>query len=97
MAFPSFSWCGDESAQDLMDNFEMAFLVSKRDIKETKLRGVACVLREEAKRWYQVLSNEDKVTWKAFKRAFLAEFGSQESMEDLWRELTNLHQQHIRD
>ena len=64
-----------------MDNLEMAFLVSGRDDKETKLRGVAWVLREEAKRWYQMLPDEDKVAWEDFKRAFLAKFGSQESME----------------
>ena len=92
MAFRDYSGRSDESAQDFM-----AFLVSRRDKKETKLRGVAWVLREEARRWYQVLPDEDKVTWEAFKRAFLAKFGSQKSMEKLWRELTNLHQQHIRD
>ena len=99
MAFPSFFGRSDESAQDFMDNLEMAFLVSRRDNEETKLRGgVARVLHEEARRWYQVLPDEDKVTcWEAFKRAFLAKFGSQELMEELWRELTNLHQQHIRD
>ena len=83
MAFPSFFGRKDESAQDFMDNLEMAFLVSRRDNKETKIRGVAWVLREEARRWYQVLSDKDKVTWEAFKRAFLAKFGSQESMEEL--------------
>ena len=55
------------------------------------------MLREEARRWYQVLPDEDKVTWEVFKRAFLAKFGSQESMEELWRELSSLHQQHLRD
>ena len=62
MAFPNYSRRSDESAQGFMDNLEMAFLVSGRDNKETKLRGVAWVLREEARRWYQVLPNEDKVT-----------------------------------
>ena len=45
-----------------MDNLEMAFLVSRKDNEETKFRGVTWVLREETKRWYQVLSDEDKVT-----------------------------------
>ena len=97
MAFPSFAGRKDESAQDFMDNLETAFLVSGRNNEEIKLRGVAWVLREEARRWYQVLPDKDKVTWEVFKRAFLAKFGSQESMEELWRELSSLHQQHLRD
>ena len=50
MAFPSFSRHKDESAQDFMDNLEMALLASGKDNKETKLRGVAWVLSEEVKK-----------------------------------------------
>ena len=55
-----------------MDSLEMAFPVSERDNEEKKLRGVAWVLREEARRWYQVLPDKDKVTcWKFLKGPFL--------------------------
>ena len=92
MAFPNFFGRKGEKALDFLDNLEMAFLVSGRDVMATKVRAFSLVLREEARTWYQGLGCATTQDWEALKGAFLQRFQHQESPEEVWRKLQELQQ-----
>ena len=92
MAFPNFFGRRFESANNFLDDLEMAFLVSGRDGEEVKLRAFPLVLREEAKLWFQNLEPGRKTVMDDLKEAFLFKYGGGENPEEIWRRISSLQQ-----
>ncbi|MCO5581766.1 hypothetical protein L7F22_035654 [Adiantum nelumboides] len=92
MAFPNFHGRRGENAGNFLDDLEMAFLVSRREDEEIKLRAFPLVLREEAKVWFQDLDMDKQGNWEALKRAFLLRYSGDNNPEEIWRKLSKLQQ-----
>ncbi|MCO5574034.1 hypothetical protein L7F22_027812 [Adiantum nelumboides] len=92
MAFPNFHGRRGENAGNFLDDLEMAFLVSRREDEEIKLRAFPLVLREEAKVWFQDLDMGKQGNWEALKRAFLLRYSGDNNPEEIWRKLSKLQQ-----
>ncbi|MCO5592399.1 hypothetical protein L7F22_046402, partial [Adiantum nelumboides] len=92
MAFPNFHGKKGENARNFLDDLEMAFLISRRDSAEIKLRAFPLVLREEAKVWFQGLDEGRQGDWEVLKRAFLQRFHYDNNPEEIWRKLSQLQQ-----
>ena len=60
MTFHSFHSKNYENASYFLDDLEMAFLASRRDKDEVKLKAFPLVMRDEAKVWFQGLTAEEK-------------------------------------
>ena len=71
MSFPSFHGKNYENASYFLDDLEMAFLASRQDEDEVKLRAFPLVVRDEAKVWFQGLTDEQKADWATLKDSFL--------------------------
>ncbi|MCO5602919.1 hypothetical protein L7F22_057059 [Adiantum nelumboides] len=83
-------------AQDV-DKFirriDLTALKSNRDDCAFKVRLVSLLLEGEAREWYEDrLEDERKANWDALSQALREEFGRVDNPEDLWRELSKLHQ-----
>ena len=74
MSFPSFHDKNYENASYFLDDLEMAFLASRRDEDEVKLRDFPLVMRDEAKIWFQGLIAEKKAYWATLKDSFLMKY-----------------------
>ena len=83
-SFPYFYGKKHESAGNFLDDLEMAFLVSRRDDDEVKLRAFPLVLRDEAKTWFQGLPEIKKNDWDTLKETFLSRYANSSSPEKLW-------------
>ncbi|MCO5555167.1 hypothetical protein L7F22_008710 [Adiantum nelumboides] len=92
MVFPNFHGRRGENAGNFLDDLEMAFLVSRREDEEIKLRAFPLVLREEAKMWFQDLDMGKQGNWEALKRAFLLRYSGDNNPEEIWRKLSKLQQ-----
>ena len=84
MAFPSFYGRKCENARFFLDDLEMAFLASRRDKKEIKLRSFPLVLRDKAKIWFQGFLGDKKSNWDTLKESFLSKYVTSNSPEKLW-------------
>ena len=76
----------------MLDDLEMAFLVSGRDDDKVKLRAFPLVLREEAKTWFQGLQADKRNNWNTLKESFMSKYGAGDNPEELWRNLSSLQQ-----
>ena len=74
MSFPSFHGKNYENASYFLDDLEMAFLASRWDENEVKLKAFPVVMRDEAKIWFQGLTNEKKADWATLKDSFLMKY-----------------------
>ncbi|MCO5547440.1 hypothetical protein L7F22_000889 [Adiantum nelumboides] len=92
MAFPNFFGKQYESASNFLDDLEMAFLVSRRDEEEVKLRAFPLVLKDSAKNWFQNLEPGRKTNWETLKETFLLKYGGLDNPEHLWHRISSLHQ-----
>ncbi|MCO5600477.1 hypothetical protein L7F22_054590 [Adiantum nelumboides] len=92
MAFPNFFGKQYESASNFLDDLEMAFLVSRRDEEEVKLRAFPLVLKDSAKNWFQNLEPGRKTNWETVKETFLSKYGGLDNPEHLWHRISSLHQ-----
>ncbi|MCO5559069.1 hypothetical protein L7F22_012661 [Adiantum nelumboides] len=92
MAFPNSHRRRGENASNFLDDLEMAFLISKRDDEEIKLRAFPLVLCEEAKLWFQDLDVDKQGSWEALKRAFLLRYSVDNNSKEMWRKLSKLQQ-----
>ncbi|MCO5596795.1 hypothetical protein L7F22_050865 [Adiantum nelumboides] len=92
MAFPNFFGKQYESASNFLDDLEMAFLVSRRDEEEVKLRAFPLVLKDSAKNWFQNLEPGRKTNWETLKETFLSKYGGLDNPEHLWHRISSLHQ-----
>ncbi|KAH7425235.1 hypothetical protein KP509_11G045600 [Ceratopteris richardii] len=95
--FPHFYGRFNEDAGEFLDNLEMAYLISGRDQETVKLRAFPLVLKEEARTWYNNLSNEATGSWETVRAAFLARYGKRETPEGLWQQLLSLRQVNLED
>ena len=91
-SFPYFYGGNHEGAIYFLDELEMAFLISRRDDDEVKLRAFPLVLREEAKTWFLGLPEARRNNWDTLKETFLARYANNSSPEKLWQKLTHLQQ-----
>ncbi|MCO5553272.1 hypothetical protein L7F22_006793 [Adiantum nelumboides] len=92
MAFRNFFGKQYESASNFLDDLEMAFLVSRRDEEEVKLRAFPLVLKDSAKNWFQNLEPGRKTNWETLKETFLSKYGGVDNPEHLWHRISSLHQ-----
>ena len=90
MTFPSFHGKNYENASYFLDNLEMAFLASRRDQDEVKLKAFPLVMRDEAKVWFQQLTAEEKADWETLKDSFLMRYVTDNTPKKLWQKLTCL-------
>ncbi|KAH7296706.1 hypothetical protein KP509_26G035400 [Ceratopteris richardii] len=95
--FPHFYGRPNEDAAEFLDNLEMAYLVSGRDQEAIKLKAFPLVLKEEARAWYNNLSNEATGSWEAVQEAFIARYGKKDTPEGLWQQLLSLRQVTLED
>ena len=95
MAFPNFHEKKSENTSYFLDDLEMAFLVSGRDEEEVKLRDFSLVMRDEAKIWFQGLTDEEKTDWDTLKETFLAKYETDNMPEKRWKKLTYLQQDNL--
>ena len=84
MSFPSFHGKNYENASYFLDELEMAFLASRRDEDEVKLRAFPLVMRDEAKTWFQGLIAEQKANWATLKDSFLMKYVMDNTPKKLW-------------
>ena len=70
-AFPSYHVIRGEDAEDFCDNFELVCLATRHDTEAMQLRAFPLVMKNEAKMWFNGLSDDDKATWVVLKAAFL--------------------------
>ena len=68
----------------------MAFLASRQDEDEVKLRDFPLVMRDEAKIWFQGLTTKQKANWATLKESFLTKYVTDNTPEKLWQKLTCL-------
>ena len=73
-AFPSYFVIKGEDAKDFCDNFELVYLATRHDTKAMQLRAFPLVMKNEAKMWFNGLSDDDKATWVVLKVAFLRHY-----------------------
>ena len=94
---PNFYGKPNESAEDFLDDLEMALLLNGRNEERTRLQAIALVLKEDARTWYQALKDDVKGSWEALKMAFLKRYKQKENSESLWRDVTELRQEKAED
>ena len=92
MSFPGFHGKNYETASYFLDDLEMAFLASRRDEDEVKLRAFPLVLKDEAKTWFQWLPVVTKGDWDTLTETFLAKYVTDSSPKRLWEKLVCLQQ-----
>ena len=90
MASPKFYGRKFKNASYFLDNLEMAFLASRWDEDEVKLRAFPLVLRGEAKVWFHGLLVVKKSDWDTLKETFLAKYVTDNTPEKLSQNLTGL-------
>ena len=61
MSFPNFHGKNYENASYSLDDLEMAFLASRPDKDEVKLRAFPLVMRDKVKIWFQGLTAKQKI------------------------------------
>ena len=71
MSFPNFHSKNYENASYFLDELEMAFLASRQDEDEVKLRAFSLVMRDEAKVSFQVLTAEQRPIGLRLRTPFL--------------------------
>ncbi|MCO5569051.1 hypothetical protein L7F22_022757 [Adiantum nelumboides] len=82
-----------EDVDKFIQRIELSALKSNRDDGAFKVRLVSLLLEGKAREWYENrLKDEKKANWDALSQALREEFGRIDNPEDLWRELSNLHQ-----
>ena len=74
MSFPSFQGKNYENASYFLDDLEMAFLASRWDADEFKLKDFPLVMRDESKVWFQGLTVEKKADWATLKDSFFINY-----------------------
>ena len=85
MSFPSFHGKNHENASYFLDDLEMAFLSSRQDEDEFKLRAFPLVMSDEAKVWFQRLTIEQKADWATLKDSFLLKYVTDNTPKKLWQ------------
>ncbi|MCO5562153.1 hypothetical protein L7F22_015779 [Adiantum nelumboides] len=87
-----------EDVDKFIRRIELTALTSNRDDDAFKVRMVNLLLEGEAREWYEDrLEDEKKANWDALSQALKEEFGRIDNPEDLWRELSKLHQEEQED
>ena len=95
MDFLSFYGKKCKNASYFLDDLEMAFLASRWDENEIKLKYFPLVLRDKAQIWFQGLPGDKKSSWDTLKETFLSKYVTDSSPEKLWQKLIYLQQSTI--
>ena len=92
-AYEPFKGNKDEDVDYFLRRIELAAFHSNRDEDASKLRLVGLLLEGQAREWYEdTLKEDQKRNWDQLKDALKRIFGAVNNPEDLWKELSKLHQ-----
>ena len=95
--FPTFHGYQGKDSRELLDNLEMAHLISGRDQEGVKLRAFPLVLKGEARTWYKELNPNKRATYEGLLMAFTTKYGCAETLEKLWHQLLQHMQANLND
>ncbi|MCO5581351.1 hypothetical protein L7F22_051324 [Adiantum nelumboides] len=91
MSFPTFNGVAGEDAQELLDNLEIACLVTEHDDDATRLRVFPLFMETKANAWFNTLLPANRGDWVGLRVLFLAKFaGGGETSENLWDKVCEL-------